>query len=141
MPRQWPDGEPLPGLFLFRSTSPMHSDDFRRLLKVKSVFWDTFPATMTVVTIIASHFLKKHRNQVDFSLKIGYNHPAQGGLDMNESLIYLDTYLLQQDMRVRLPKAILTNMAVEKGSTKFDIFFNAKDQTLVLKIHDKETED
>lgn len=60
---------------------------------------------------------------------------------MNESLIYLDTYLLQQDMRVRLPKAILTNMAVEKGSTKFDIFFNAKDQTLVLKIHDKETED
>lgn len=60
---------------------------------------------------------------------------------MNESLIYLDTYLLQQDMRVRLPKAILTNMAVEKGSTKFDIFFNTKDQTLVLKIHDEETED
>ena len=55
---------------------------------------------------------------------------------MNESLIYLDPYLLQQDMRVRLPKAILANMAVEKGSTKFDIFFIAKDQTLILKIHD-----
>ncbi len=60
---------------------------------------------------------------------------------MAESLIYLDTYLLQQDMRVRLPKAILTNMPVEKGTTKFDVFFNAKDQTLVLKIHDKETEE
>lgn len=62
-------------------------------------------------------------------------------MGMNESLIYLDTYLLQQDMRVRLPKAILTNMPVEKGTTKFDVFFNAKDQTLVLKIHDKETEE
>ena len=30
-------------------------------------------------------------------------------------MIYLDTYVLQQDMRVRLPKAILTNMDVEKG--------------------------
>lgn len=60
---------------------------------------------------------------------------------MNESLIYLDTYLLQQDMRVRLPKAILANMAVEKGCTRFDIYFNTKDQTLVLKIHDKGTED
>lgn len=60
---------------------------------------------------------------------------------MNESLIYLDTYLLQQDMRIRLPKAILSNMAVEKGNTKFDIFFNSKDQTLVLKVHDKETEE
>ena len=60
---------------------------------------------------------------------------------MNESLIYLDTYLLQQDMRIRLPKAILSNMAVEKGNTKFDVFFNSKDQTLVLKVHDKETEE
>ena len=60
---------------------------------------------------------------------------------MTESLIYLDTYLLQQDMRIRLPKAILSNMAVEKGNTKFDIFFNSKDQTLVLKVHDKETEE
>lgn len=54
---------------------------------------------------------------------------------MNDNLIYLDTYLLQQDMRVRLPKAILTNMAVEKGSTKFDVYYNTNDQTLVLKVH------
>ncbi len=60
---------------------------------------------------------------------------------MTESLIYLDTYLLQQDMRVRLPKAILTNMGVEKGSTMFDVYLNASDQTLVLKIHDKEKDE
>lgn len=60
---------------------------------------------------------------------------------MNESFIYLDTYVLQQDMRIRLPKAILTNMAIEKGSTKFDILFNPQDHTLVLKVHDKKTEE
>ncbi len=60
---------------------------------------------------------------------------------MTESLIYLDTYLLQQDMRIRLPKAILTNMRVEKGSTMFDVYLNASDQTLVLKIHDKEKDE
>ncbi len=37
---------------------------------------------------------------------------------MTNSYIYLDTYLLQQDMRVRLPKAILSNMNVEKGKAK-----------------------
>ena len=36
---------------------------------------------------------------------------------MAESCIYLDTYVLQQDMRVRMPKAILSNMGVEKGKT------------------------
>lgn len=36
-------------------------------------------------------------------------------------MIYLDTYVLQQDMRVRLPKAILTNMDVEK--VKLNLIF------------------
>ena len=34
---------------------------------------------------------------------------------MEENLIYLDTYVLQQDMRIRLPKSILENMNLEKG--------------------------
>ena len=50
--------------------------------------------------------------------------------------IYLDTYILQQDMRIRFPKSILSNMGVEKGKTKFDIFFNSDDNSLVLKIHE-----
>ena len=40
--------------------------------------------------------------------------------------IYLDTYLLQQDMRVRLPKSVISNLGVEKGKTKFDIYLNLK---------------
>ena len=35
---------------------------------------------------------------------------------MTDSCIYLDTYVLQQDMRVRMPKAILSNMGVVPGN-------------------------
>ena len=34
---------------------------------------------------------------------------------MEEDMVYLDTYTLQQDMRIRLPKSILTNMQAEKA--------------------------
>ena len=54
---------------------------------------------------------------------------------MAESCIYLDTYVLQQDMRVRMPKAILSNMGVEKGKTKFDIYLDSRDHSLVFRIH------
>lgn len=55
---------------------------------------------------------------------------------MADSCIYLDTYVLQQDMRVRMPKAILSNMRVEKGKTKFDIYLDSRDNSLVFRIHD-----
>lgn len=54
---------------------------------------------------------------------------------MTDSCIYLDTYVLQQDMRVRMPKAILSNMGVEKGKTKFDIFLDTTNNTIIMKIH------
>ena len=34
---------------------------------------------------------------------------------MADSCIYLDTYVVQQDMRIRLPKAVLSNLNVKKG--------------------------
>lgn len=52
--------------------------------------------------------------------------------------IYLDTYLLQQDMRIRMPKAILSNMAVKKGNTKFDIYMSSNHESLVLRVHKEE---
>lgn len=54
---------------------------------------------------------------------------------MADSCIYLDTYVLQQDMRVRMPKAILSNMGVEKGKTMFDIYLDSSDNSLVFRIH------
>jgi hypothetical protein len=55
---------------------------------------------------------------------------------MNDNLVYLDTYVLQQDMRIRLPKSILNNMPVTKGETKFSIFLDRKKKELVLRICD-----
>jgi hypothetical protein len=53
---------------------------------------------------------------------------------MNEDLIYLDTYVLQQDMRIRMPKTVLANMKIERGKTKFAIYLDKKENLLVLKI-------
>jgi hypothetical protein len=57
---------------------------------------------------------------------------------MNDNLIYLDTYVLQQDMRIRMPKCILENLGVEKGKTRFAIFLDREDNSLILKINDLE---
>lgn len=56
---------------------------------------------------------------------------------MADSCIYLDTYVVQQDMRIRLPKAIISNLDVKKGETKFDIYLDSKNQSLVFRIHDE----
>lgn len=55
---------------------------------------------------------------------------------MAKDLIYLDTYVLQQDMRVRLPKSILNNLPVEKGTTKFSIYLDQENEELILRIAD-----
>lgn len=54
---------------------------------------------------------------------------------MDDSAIYLDTYILQKDMRIRLPKAILSNLHAEKGVTLFDIYYYKERRELILKIH------
>ena len=60
---------------------------------------------------------------------------------MGNNLIYLDTYVLQKDMRIRMPKSILSNLNVEKGKSKFNIFFDKTNACLVLKVAEVTTED
>lgn len=55
-----------------------------------------------------------------------------------KNYIYLDTYVLQQDMRVRLPKSILSNLNIEKGITKFDVYLDSNEKSIVLKIHNED---
>ncbi len=52
---------------------------------------------------------------------------------MDHDLIYLDTYVLQQDMRIRMPKCILENLHAEKGKTRFQIYYDKLNGSLVLK--------
>lgn len=56
----------------------------------------------------------------------------------NSNEIYLETYVLQQDMRVRMPKTILSNLSLEKGKTKFDIYLNPIEQAIILRIHNED---
>lgn len=53
---------------------------------------------------------------------------------MDSSAIYLHTYVLQQDMRIRLPKAILSNLNAEKGVSMFDIYLDSKNQEIILRL-------
>jgi len=57
---------------------------------------------------------------------------------MNDELIYLDSYVVQKDMRIRLPKSILTNMNVEKGKSMLDFYFDKNQNALVLKLSDNQ---
>ena len=49
---------------------------------------------------------------------------------------YLDSYTLQSDSRIRLPKSVLTNLNATPGTTRFDIWFDAETKEVVLKISD-----
>ena len=55
--------------------------------------------------------------------------------------IYLDTYVLQQDMRIRLPKSILNNMGAIKGKTNFAIYLDSVSNELILRMIPAEMED
>lgn len=59
---------------------------------------------------------------------------------MTRELFYLDTYVLQQDMRIRMPKTLIANMPVEKGKTQFDIFIDKANGEVVLKIKNPTTD-
>lgn len=52
----------------------------------------------------------------------------------NSGRIYLDSYILQKDNRIRLPKGIEANMEVVPGETYFDIFLDVKKNEIVLKL-------
>ncbi|MCM1046367.1 MAG: hypothetical protein NC417_12730 [Candidatus Gastranaerophilales bacterium] len=55
---------------------------------------------------------------------------------MSKEPVYLDTYTLQQDMRIRLPKSILNNLPIEKGTTRFSIYLDQDKKELILRIED-----
>mgnify|MGYP000330861046 FL=1 len=59
---------------------------------------------------------------------------------MVDSEIYLDTYVLQQDMRIRLPKSVISNLSIEKGKTKFDIYLDSEQKSLILRVHENNKE-
>lgn len=45
---------------------------------------------------------------------------------MNDDLVFLDSVLLQQDMRIRLPKSLLVNINGVPGKTRLEILIISK---------------
>ncbi len=56
----------------------------------------------------------------------------------DEELIYLDTYVLQKDMRIRMPKSILVNLNLEKGKSKFKVYYDKINVQLILRVDERE---
>ena len=56
---------------------------------------------------------------------------------MSKNIVYLDSYVLQQDMRIRLPKQIISNLELEKGKSIFDIYIEPETKNIILQKSDK----
>lgn len=55
------------------------------------------------------------------------------GDEMKNNKIYLDSYIVQKDMRIRLPKEILTIFNLTKGSSFLDIYIDTENSAILLK--------
>ncbi len=56
---------------------------------------------------------------------------------MEKFEVLLDSYALQKDLRIRLPKQILANMPVDVGSV-FNIYYNPSNGDIVLRLAEEE---
>jgi len=57
----------------------------------------------------------------------------------NADRVYLESYILQKDYRIRLPKIVEGNLDAIPGKTYFDIFFDAKREEIILKLASNES--
>jgi hypothetical protein len=56
----------------------------------------------------------------------------------NKSRIYLDEYVLQKDMRIRMPKEIVRNLNVKPGVSFFEIFLDSEKKEIILIIKEED---
>ena len=56
---------------------------------------------------------------------------------MNNTPVYLDSYTLQSDMRIRLPKSVINNLQAIPGKTEFAFYFDSTTQSIIMKICNK----
>ena len=63
---------------------------------------------------------------------------GQEGNFMDSNLFYLDSYVLQKDMRIRLPKAILANLPIECGETHLGVYVDRSKNEIILKVENEQ---
>lgn len=52
---------------------------------------------------------------------------------MKKDYIYLNSYIIQKDMRIRLPKQILKILNLENGVSYLDFYIDNGSKTIILK--------
>lgn len=52
---------------------------------------------------------------------------------MKKDYVYLDSYIIQKDMRIRLPKQILKILNLENGVSYLDFYIDSESKTIILK--------
>ena len=57
---------------------------------------------------------------------------------MDKKLVFLDSVLLQQDMRIRLPNSVLVNIDGKAGETRLDVYFDAITKEIILRNSDNQ---
>ena len=57
---------------------------------------------------------------------------------METKMVCLGTYVLQKDMRMRLPKSLLSNLPLVCGETVLAVYVNSAKNEIVLRIENKE---
>ena len=53
---------------------------------------------------------------------------------MTNKAIYLDSYTLQSDARIRIPKSAIENLQIMPGETRFNFYLDTENHELILKI-------
>ncbi len=53
---------------------------------------------------------------------------------MKRDLFYLDSYIIQKDMRIRLPKAAAINLGLECGKSLLEVYVDKENKEIVLKL-------
>ena len=48
--------------------------------------------------------------------------------------VYLGEYILQRDMRVRMPKEIIKNLDVAQGASFFEIYLDSEHREIILSV-------
>lgn len=52
----------------------------------------------------------------------------------SSSRIYLDNYILQKDMRIRMPKEVVQNLNVTPGKSYFEVYLEPEKKEIILSV-------
>ena len=59
---------------------------------------------------------------------------------MNNTPVYLASYTLQSDSRIRLPKSAITNLNAIPGKTRFSFYYDNINDVIIMRVYHPQKE-